>query len=408
MSTVMSRTGFTVSVIGLLAHKCHGSADDLTNMMGKMSIADRLARLESQDGFGTHGLKFQVNSLEEVRKRINASRAEMSCSYDSAESNASVKDKVLIYGLTDIAELGIRTPDELKVLRDGLTTQNERIPQGPTYRMIENLTEKAIQYSQQQGDMDTDEVPLSLEEIRARLPAEGDAKTLIPLIAKSVLLTREAKIVVAKNLDEFVRAYADDLSARYRVSDNYNAEYDEDLYDAAYQQITDNQCKGFSCLDDSVWMLEGAVESDLLHECIHILSTKGGQGPWYYALGNYANEGVTQYMTTLVCEELGVECMERYPKEVAHTQTICESASVGFQLVYRAYFKGEVDAFLDHMAMVWTNRYKAKLAPGESPTWKLRREIEMSQDQKKAEIVKRLRNNFLSDKHFGYIQERCL
>jgi len=290
----------------------------------------------------------------------------------------------MVMGKTLTASQELR---EYQSVRKRLRSPKEYAPGGKTFAGIENLLS---QYDRQQNN-NAPSLPTlrdNLPTITGRLDNAKQAQ-LIRGIAEKVQLTRARAIHSTSDWTEFASAYARDLEERARMQD---PRFNEDLYNHAEHELRGNQCKGFSCLDDSVWMYDGAVHSDILHECIHILSTPGGLGPFYNMFGNDLNEGATQFFTERVCETLGVRGPDfavRYPDEVDFVKSLCDTYGLG--VIYNAYFKGAVEPLLDDMVKQWTTYVKQKLyADRSKPGF---RERNMVKQNKKAEMKDEIRQN---------------
>ena len=121
---------------------------------------------------------------------------------------------------------------------------------------------------------------------------------------------------------------------------------------AAADEISRNQSRGFTDYQSRIWLLEGAGESDAVHELVHVLSGPGGESG-LRSLNTPLNEGVTQYFT----KQLSSEVTEAYPKETAFVERLV--SAIGVAPIYAAYFNHQRDTLIS--AMVARHREKGLL-----------------------------------------------
>ncbi|MEO1401706.1 MAG: DUF4157 domain-containing protein [Cyanobacteria bacterium J06635_1] len=130
------------------------------------------------------------------------------------------------------------------------------------------------------------------------------------------------------------------------------------------------QCRGFTNQKSQTWYYsQDPVEaSDVVHEMVHILSAKGGGTQLMAELGTFINEGVTHMFTKKLCGNMGITVAEAYPAETAFAEQL--ATAHGISLLYKAYFKGNVDGLLTAMAQKYEGYVNGgQLGNGKNPSW---------------------------------------
>jgi hypothetical protein len=157
------------------------------------------------------------------------------------------------------------------------------------------------------------------------------------------------------SVSEFIDAAAKDRAQKIDGDSTRNFEAHRR---AVKEELKENQARGFTDWQDTVWILsQGLADSDMIHELVHVLSGGGGQNK-LRDFSNQLNEGFTQYFTIRVCKNIGIkgeDIKEAYPRQVSLVQALV--AAHGLDIVYKAYFRGEVENLLSAMARKYLERH---------------------------------------------------
>ena len=160
--------------------------------------------------------------------------------------------------------------------------------------------------------------------------------------------------------------------AKFLSTQDGHGEGDYEQYmDPARYQLDANQCRAFTNSKSEAWFLAesagGIAQSDIIHETIHIMCAKGGEGEVLKALGTSFNEGATQLFTIQICNQLGVPVKEAYPQATNFNQKLYKKYPTE---LYAAYFKQDVDALYAAMLENWEGLAKqGKLADNSNTPW---------------------------------------
>lgn len=237
--------------------------------------------------------------------------------------------------------------------------------------------------------------------IRSRVPEwtgmDGTIKKLNEVIlhpntgVRATLKRKSGAFQICPDHDTFVDSYAlggliGDLARGEKLDHDGSLELElERRKKTAEALITGNQCPAFTTWQDRQYYLKKPTDMTETHECIHILSGKGGMNTFYKTFGVSVLEGVTQFWTEQVClsPEYKVEVTEAYPGWVRMTKQslLLGSDADGYneerlRLVYNAYFRGDVQdqnnvSNVDHLldaiyeAKIQSLREKEKCSWGE-------------------------------------------
>lgn len=177
-------------------------------------------------------------------------------------------------------------------------------------------------------------------------------------------------ITMYTNKDHFHKAFAlsdqhsDEESRKKCEDDGKSWEHlpkkSAELYlEEAIECTTANNCRGFTAFNDKIYFLGEAQASDCVHECIHVLSARGGLSTFREVFGDDLLEGFTQYLTVEVSKTIMDEdkIAEGYVAQLKLTKKLVKRH--GLDLFCNAYFKGEMDALFENMICTATFSWRA-------------------------------------------------
>jgi len=133
-----------------------------------------------------------------------------------------------------------------------------------------------------------------------------------------------------------------------KIAENVaEASFESSCRPAAATAVQGNSCRGFTAINDQTWFLGTPKRSDVLHECLHVLTVAGGLNELSKLTGLTFMEGVNQYFTRAVFNELKkrgetdkTEYAKAYPKALEFVEQLVRRH--GIRMFYQAHFKGDV------------------------------------------------------------------
>lgn len=210
----------------------------------------------------------------------------------------------------------------------------------------------------QDDAQDEDQAPKTQDDVRAELgqvDLQGGNAAILTSDTQIVtemkdVLTGSGKLVMASDLDQLAQFMATDKNIEKA---------------AAAKMIADNQGRGFTGKDGTIYVVEGAASGhDIVHETVHVCSAPGGKTQILAEFGESLNEGFTEYFTKQFCAKLGVADAEAYPNQVAFITQLANA--VGVAPLHTAYLQNAgMDALINQIATLWETKAQTnkKLLP---------------------------------------------
>lgn len=276
----------------------------------------------------------------------------------------------------------------------GFYIPDEDLPAAPIRARVKSLFRLCKKVSRLQGD--------------AWMAGNVEEETLMAsLIRETNKVYQLVNPTICSSRTQFVWAFADgDKGLDIRLGKQLQK--DEYYMKKADKAQRGNICRGYTTINDLVYFNgydQEVARSDEIHECIHILSaragttilTKGitllpegweartdmnrypGAGNYYYNINTKAeqqdrpgskayklkpfNEGITQVLTEIVCQDLKIEVTPAYAAPTAFVRKLRES--IGLTHIYNAYANSDVEGLLVAMVDAYIkNVNSTHLLPG--------------------------------------------
>lgn len=176
---------------------------------------------------------------------------------------------------------------------------------------------------------------------------------VIPFLVNQIQELKKLNIsILVNDRSEFTRLFAEDKFKKGKLGIHPEVTI-EQAYKEAAEEIDQNQCTGFTTIDDN-FVTTGSSSFDELHEYIHILSEKGGLSS-LYKFCTFFNEGCINVFTEELVNATNSNYAIRYPTETSLARRLGEILLNDFyKILFEAVFQGKIKEFFDAIGeMYW-------------------------------------------------------